>query len=136
MTSNTSTRSRWLGHGLYLPIMAALISGIYLSGQRINYSWHWERLWPYIINTTPQDIVAEADGTAVLTDAGELSIKPDSGDEPQQVAEFDTALVMDGDLVFQGDTVAQLNSWRFGPIAEGLWVTIKISVVSLVFAID
>ena len=62
MTSNTSNQNRWLGHGLYLLIMAVVVSGIYLSGQRINYSWHWERLWPYIINTTPQDILATADG--------------------------------------------------------------------------
>lgn len=140
MTSNTPTpnrwhQNRWIGHGLYLLIMAVLIGGIYMSGQRINYSWHWERLYPFIIDTTPVDILADADGTAVLSATGELSIVPDNGDEPQQVPHYDTALVMDGDLVFQGNTVAQQKHWRFGPIAEGLWVTIKISVVSLVFAI-
>ncbi|MFG1489285.1 hypothetical protein ABMA58_08535 [Oceanospirillum sp. HFRX-1_2] len=36
--------NRWLGHGLYLIIMAALIAGVYFAGQKINYSWHWERL--------------------------------------------------------------------------------------------
>lgn len=125
---------RWLGHGLYLLIMAAFIGGVYLSGQKIQYNWHWERLWPYIINTEPQDIVASANGTAVVADNGALIIEPDFGGERQLVAEYDQLVVRDGDLIFQGDTIARIEGWRFGPIAQGLWVTIEISVLSLLFA--
>ncbi|NLQ17135.1 amino acid ABC transporter permease [Marinomonas sp. M1K-6] len=127
--------SRWLGHGLYLVIMALLVSGVYFAGQKINYSWHWERLWPYIINTESQDIVAITDGTAVVNKAGRLSIEPDYGDDSQMVNAYDTLVARDGDLIFQGDTIARIDGWRFGPIAEGLWVTIKISFVSLIFAV-
>ncbi|TDP01254.1 amino acid ABC transporter permease [Marinomonas balearica] len=127
--------SRWLGHGLYLLIMAILISGVYFSGQRINYTWHWERLWPYIVNTDPQDIFAETDGTVVIDEKGTLSIEPDYGGDPQIVREYTTLVAYDGDLIFQGDTLARLEGWRFGPIAEGLWVTIKLSFISLIFSI-
>ncbi|BDX01259.1 ABC transporter permease [Marinomonas pontica] len=127
--------SRWLGHGLYLVIMAVLISGVYFAGQKIDYSWHWERLWSYIINTESQDIVAITDGTAVVDAAGRLSIEPDFGDDPQIVNVYDTLVSRNGDLIFQGDTIARIDGWRFGPIAEGLWVTIKISFISLIFAV-
>ena len=130
----TSSR-RWFGHGLYLVIMAALIAGVYFSGQKINYSWHWERLWPYVINTEPQDIIAQTDGTAVVSASGQLSIAPDYGGSPQIVPEYDKLVARDGDLIFQGDTIARIEGWRFGPIAEGLWVTIKISFLSLIFSI-
>ncbi|RUM52093.1 MAG: amino acid ABC transporter permease [Marinomonas sp.] len=130
----TSSR-RWFGHGLYLVIMAALIAGVYFSGQKINYSWHWERLWPYVINTEPQDIIAQTDGTAVVSASGQLSITPDFGGSPQIVSEYDKLVARDGDLIFQGDTIARIEGWRFGPIAEGLWVTIKISFLSLIFSI-
>ncbi|WCN11044.1 amino acid ABC transporter permease [Marinomonas mediterranea] len=130
-----SQSSRWLGHGLYLLIMAVLISGVYVSGQRINYTWHWERLWPYIVNTAPQDIIADTDGTVVVDQQGKLSITPDYGGDPQVVTDYTTLVAFDGDLIFQGDTLARLEGWRFGPIAEGLWVTIKISFISLIFSI-
>ncbi|MAF15262.1 MAG: ABC transporter permease [Marinomonas sp.] len=130
----TSSR-RWFGHGIYLVIMAALIAGVYFSGQKINYSWHWERLWPYVINTEPQDIIAQTDGTAVVSASGQLSITPDFGGSPQIVSEYDKLVARDGDLIFQGDTIARIEGWRFGPIAEGLWVTIKISFLSLIFSI-
>ncbi|ADZ93174.1 ABC transporter permease subunit [Marinomonas mediterranea] len=126
--------NRWSGHGLYLIIMAILISGVFLSGQRINYTWHWERLFPYIINTEPQDIIAETDGTVVVEN-GTLRIAPDYGGDPQVVEEYSKLVAHDGDLIFQGDTLARIEGWRFGPIAEGLWVTIKISFISLVFSI-
>ncbi|TPE46489.1 amino acid ABC transporter permease [Maribrevibacterium harenarium] len=100
----------------------------------MQYNWHWERLWPYIINTEPQDIVASANGTAVVADNGALIIEPDFGGERQLVAEYDQLVVRDGDLIFQGDTIARIEGWRFGPIAQGLWVTIEISVLSLLFA--
>ncbi|WP_235890092.1 amino acid ABC transporter permease [Maribrevibacterium harenarium] len=91
-------------------------------------------MWPYIINTEPQDIVASANGTAVVADNGALIIEPDFGGERQLVAEYDQLVVRDGDLIFQGDTIARIEGWRFGPIAQGLWVTIEISVLSLLFA--
>ncbi|QLE98426.1 amino acid ABC transporter permease [Neptunomonas phycophila] len=127
--------NRWLGHGLYALIMAVLIFGVYFSGQRINYNWHWDRLWPYIINTEPQDIIAATDGTAFIEGQSKLIIQPDVGTDPQIVTRFDRLVVMDGDLIFQGDTLARIEGWRFGPIAEGLWVTIKISFISLIFSI-
>ncbi|MGB2221746.1 amino acid ABC transporter permease [Neptunomonas phycophila] len=130
-----SPTNRWLGHGLYALIMAVLIFGVYFSGQRINYNWHWDRLWPYIINTEPQDIIAATDGTAVIEGQSKLIIQPDVGTDPQIVTRFDRLVVMDGDLIFQGDTLARIEGWRFGPIAEGLWVTIKISFISLIFSI-
>lgn len=127
--------SRWVGHGLYLVIMAALISGVYIAGQKINYTWHWERLWPYVINTEAQDIVAISDGTAVIDAKGTLSIAPDFGGDPQIVSEYDQLVAREGDLIFQGDTIARIEGWRFGPIAEGLWVTIKLSCLALIFSI-
>ena len=130
-----SKSSRWIGHGVYVLIMALLIGAIYLSGKSINYNWHWDRLWPYVVNTESQDIRSEGDGTAVIGADGQLSIQFDNGDAAQVISNYDNKLVGDGDLVFQGDTVAQVSDWKFGPIAVGLWVTVEISFISLIFAI-
>ncbi len=130
-----SKYNRWLGHGLYVLIMVVLVGSIYLSGKTINYNWHWERLWPYVINTEMQDIRATGDGTAIIDKKGVLSIEFDNGDAPQIVKGYTRATVSDGDLIFLGDTVAQIKDWKFGPIAKGLWVTVEISFISLFFAV-
>ncbi|SDH96872.1 amino acid ABC transporter membrane protein, PAAT family (TC 3.A.1.3.-) [Vibrio xiamenensis] len=129
-----SKSSTWVGHLVYVLIMAILVSAIYFAGRSINYNWHWDRLWPYVVNTEMQEIRATGDGTAQVQD-GRLVIEFDNGDTPQVIEKYTTLTVRDGDLIFQGDAVAKLNNWQFGPIATGLWVTIKISFISLFFAI-
>ncbi|MGP8309161.1 amino acid ABC transporter permease [Vibrio sp. YIC-376] len=129
-----SKSSKWIGHGIYVLIMAMLIGAVYFSGKSINYNWHWDRLWPYVVNTEMQQLRANGDGTAVVK-AGQLTIEFDDSSQPQIIGNYTTLLVGNGDLVFQGDAVAQLNEWKFGPIAHGLWVTIEISFISLIFAI-
>ncbi|NVC93549.1 amino acid ABC transporter permease [Vibrio natriegens] len=129
-----SKSSKWIGHGIYVLIMAMLIGAVYFSGKSINYNWHWDRLWPYVVNTEMQQLRANGDGTAVVN-AGHLTIEFDDASQPQIIDHYTTLLVGNGDLVFQGDTVAQLNEWKFGPIAHGLWVTVEISFISLIFAV-
>ncbi|PNH93302.1 amino acid ABC transporter permease [Vibrio diazotrophicus] len=129
-----SKSSKWIGHGIYVLIMAMLIGAVYFSGKSINYNWHWDRLWPYVVNTEMQQLRANGDGTAVVK-AGQLTIEFDDSSTPQIIDHYTTLLVGNGDLVFQGDAVAQLNEWKFGPIAHGLWVTVEISFISLIFAV-
>ncbi|CAM2928222.1 MULTISPECIES: amino acid ABC transporter permease [Vibrio] len=129
-----SKSSKWIGHGIYVLIMAMLIGAVYFSGKSINYNWHWDRLWPYVVNTEMQQLRANGDGTAVVK-AGQLTIEFDDASQPQIIDHYTTLLVGNGDLVFQGDAVAQLNEWKFGPIAHGLWVTVEISFISLIFAV-
>ncbi|MGY0613930.1 amino acid ABC transporter permease [Vibrio sp. FJH11] len=129
-----SKSSKWIGHGIYVLIMAMLIGAVYFSGKSINYNWHWDRLWPYVVNTEMQQLRANGDGTAVVK-AGQLTIEFDNSSQPQIIEHYTTLLVGNGDLVFQGDAVAQLNEWKFGPIAHGLWVTVEISFISLIFAV-
>ncbi|MGG5575054.1 amino acid ABC transporter permease [Vibrio diazotrophicus] len=129
-----SKSSKWIGHGIYVLIMAMLIGAVYFSGKSINYNWHWDRLWPYVVNTEMQQLRANGDGTAVVK-AGQLTIEFDDASQSQIIDHYTTLLVGNGDLVFQGDAVAQLNEWKFGPIAHGLWVTVEISFISLIFAV-
>jgi len=129
-----SKSSKWIGHGIYVLIMAMLIGAVYFSGKSINYNWHWDRLWPYVVNTEMQQIRANGDGTAVVK-AGQLVIEFDDQSQSQVIDTYTTLLVGNGDLIFHGDTVAHLNAWQFGPIAHGLWMTVKISFISLIFAV-
>jgi hypothetical protein len=40
-----------------------------------------------------------------------------------------------GDLIFPGDTLATYKKWRIGILTQGLWLTLKVSIIAIVFGI-
>ncbi len=125
-----------LWKGLFLLILIGLGFGIYASSKSIDYTWRWERIPQYIVSTEPTEIRAPFDGTAYVDDAtNTITIESDIGLDPLVIKKFDDVLIYDGDLVFEGDPVAERTGWTIGPITWGLWITLKLSVVSLVFAV-
>ncbi|OXY81739.1 amino acid ABC transporter permease [Oceanimonas doudoroffii] len=127
---------RWLWNGVFTAIVLMLAGGIYWSSKSIDYNWHWERVLPYIVDTSPQSIRAPFDGRAELGDDGHtLTLISDYGDAPLILNQYTSLQVADGDLLFEGDEIARLDSLRIGPITEGMLMTLKLSVVSLVCSV-
>ncbi|UXI03296.1 amino acid ABC transporter permease [Photobacterium sp. TY1-4] len=129
------TTHRWLWHLASFAIVGALMLGLYQASKTINYNWQWQRVLPFIVDTSPQEIRARGDGTVVLNADNSLTIQLDYSDTPQQITGDDERLVQPGDLVFEGDVIARSKQWTIGPVTLGLWMTLKISVLSLCFAI-
>lgn len=123
-------------HGALLAVLLGLGYSIVLASQSIEYTWRWERIVPYLVNTEPKNEYAAFDGVAVLSAENSIvTVKPDNGDMPQTYEAFTEVMVGDGDLVFAGDVIGSNSDWRLGPILNGLLVTLQISMVSLVFAV-
>ncbi|KKD00925.1 MULTISPECIES: amino acid ABC transporter permease [Photobacterium] len=129
------TSNRWLWQAVFVVIMALLMTGLYQASQSINYNWQWHRVLPFIVDTTPKEFRAQGDGTVQINADNSITINLDYSNVPQQIPAYDARLVQQGDLVFEGDVVASSNQWTIGPVTLGLWVTLKISVLSLFFAI-
>ena len=127
--------NRWLWHGVFVVIVACLFFAIYHSSQKINYNWQWQRIMPFLVDTSPKEIHANSSGTAVINGDNSIAIQFDFSDETQQITQYDERMVEDGDLIFEGDLVARSSQWTMGPLIMGLWVTLEISVISLFFAI-
>ena len=121
---------------MFVAVLIGLCFAVYSSGKRIDYTWRWDRVTPYIINTDPVSIDAEYTGSVeVSADETQLILTPDGGEDPIVITDFNVLSVSDGDLVFEGDTLAEQHGWQIGPIVEGLIVTIEISFYSLVIAL-
>lgn len=130
------TQRNWLWHGVFIALVFAIGYSLYAASQNIDYNWRWERVVPYIINTEDLEIVAPGDGTAELSASGKvLTVTLDGEDTPLVIKKFTELAVSDGDLVFEGDTLATLKHWQAGPIVDGLIVTIEISIYSLIIAL-
>ncbi|WP_422450309.1 hypothetical protein [Endozoicomonas sp. ALB091] len=106
--------------------MLLLGLGIYKSSQAIDYIWRWDRVPQYIVYQARDELRAEFDGTIESNETGELILINDVDDsERMTVVGYQEMAVSDGDLIFAGDLLAVNYHWQPGPMANGLWMTIK-----------
>lgn len=126
----------WPGHVAAALVVLAIGLSLYFASRQVHYEWRWERVPAYLVATVGKEIVAPFDGTVALApDGRSLTLTPLLGGEPVRMEGFDHAEVSDGDIVFTGNTIGREPGWSAGPLAVGLWMTLKISIVSLVFAL-
>ena len=128
---------RWFWHGVYAAVIVALGAGVYAATERIDYDWRWERIPQYIINHEGERVAAPTDGIVRLgPDPRALEILTQT-DPPQvtRIENVDRIAAADGDPVFAGDIVAVREGYVPGPLLVGLWITLKISALALVFAV-
>lgn len=118
---------------IFILVLIGIGFGLYLTTKKIDYIWRWGRLFQYVINTSSLQIRAPYNGT-VYVEKGTVIIISDSG-EKESFNDFDKKFVKNGDLVFEGDVIAIKERIQAGPLLVGLYVTLKISVISIFFAI-
>jgi len=122
-------------HLLFIFTIGLISAGVYVASQSINYKWQWHLVWPYIIDTSPMDIIAQGDATASVDAVGTLTLTYDNGDPDTVISNASQLLVSEGDLIYEGDQIARVDSVRSGLLLDGLYMTLKISVISLLFSI-
>lgn len=129
-------RRTWIGHLAAGLVVLGIGISLYLASRQVHYQWRWERVPEYLVATGGREIVAPFDGTVALApEGGSLTLTPLLGGDPVRVDGFDRLEISDGDIVFSGNTLGREAGWSAGPLAIGLWMTLKISLVSLVFAL-
>jgi polar amino acid transport system permease protein len=128
-------RSSWRGHLIAAGVLIVLAAAVGMSGRRVDYDWNWQRVPQYLISTEGEAIAAPFDGFAALSPDGKtITLTALKGSDTATIAHYSEALVGDGDLVFQGDPIARTARIGAGPLLKGLWLTLEISFVSLLFS--
>jgi len=119
---------------IFVLIIISICFGVYYASKRVDYIWRWERLWQYFVYEDVTNIRTPLAGNVEITD-NKIKVIPMQGAEPYVVKTFEKAHVNDGDLVFEGDVLASSSKIKAGPLLTGLYMTIKISLVAIFFAI-
>lgn len=122
-------------HALFVLALVMIGFTVYSASQKIDYTWQWSRLVPYVINSSPVETFAKNDGQASINENGSVTINFDNGDPALLIKKADDLFVSDGDFVFAGDKISSVNQKSMGVLLEGLLMTVKLSVISLFFAI-
>jgi len=128
-------KNNWKWMVLFILSLVAIGFSVYSASQKIDYTWQWGRIVPYIIDSSPKETIAENDGQASINENGEITIHFDNGDPALIIGKMDNVFVSDGDFVFAGDVISSVNQKSMGVLLKGLLMTVQLSVISLFFAI-
>ena len=135
-TGSQDRRARQIGYAAYLLLMLGIIALLWALSRRIDYEWDWQQVPQHLLSSSGQPVLAPFDAyVQVSADGRRIDLQEYGGERRQQVSDFAQAYAESGDLVFRDDLLAYRDGWRPGILLIGLWMTLKLSAVSLVFAL-
>jgi polar amino acid transport system permease protein len=111
---------------------------LYIATVQVDYVWRWNRVPQYFFYQDREEIRAEIQGEIESVSAeGEyrrILLKGAEGEQAVVVPAHDLR-VAKGDLVSAGDVLGVKEQWKPGLLMQGLWLTIKVSVIATVFGV-
>lgn len=118
---------------LYFLIIIGTFFLVYKASGNIEYRWRWNKVPSYIVSYETEEFRARIAGT-VIKEGNSVYIQRSNGSK-QLVAENAALSVEEGTSVSQGEVVAFHKGLKAGPLANGLFITLKVSFISIILAI-
>jgi polar amino acid transport system permease protein len=127
-----------VGAGAFIALGVCLAAALYIATIQVDYVWRWNRVPQYFFYKDREEIRAEIAGEIKsLAAEGEKSrilLKGADG-ENEIVVPTNDLRVTRGDLISAGDVLAVQERWKPGLLMQGLWLTIKVSIIATVFGV-
>jgi polar amino acid transport system permease protein len=124
--------------GVFYLLLISIILSLYFSARQIDYTWRWYRIPQYFAYQEQVEIISETDGEVEsISEKGKeavIRIKGIEGVESHTVPAI-ALTVEEGDQIYYGDLLATYQKWRVGILMQGLWLTLKVSIIAIVFGI-
>ena len=131
-------RSYYVGAGAFIALGVCLAAALYIATIQVDYVWRWNRVPQYFFYKDREEIRAEIAGEIKsLAAEGEKSrvlLKGADGENEIVVPTHDLRVAR-GDLISAGDVLAVQERWKPGLLMQGLWLTIKVSVIATIFGV-
>jgi len=123
----------------FVALMVIAIGSVYYATYTVDYIWRWNKIPKYFAYietiTVRADSIGEVKEIIPNGKKIDMVITDDLGDHtytfPVDSSEFD-----EGDMISPGEIIAEYKGgWVPGILAMGLWVTLKISLISTIIGI-
>jgi len=124
--------------GVFFVIIALTVAGFYYATQKVEYVWRWYRVPQYFAYKDKVQITSEIDGEVdtITVDGKKAVIRVDGLDGSESYeAPADGVSVSEGDMISPGDELATFEQWKVGILIEGLWLTLKISIMATIIGV-
>ena len=127
---------------IFVLVLLGAIGLLFYSTSKVEYIWRWHRVPQYFWATGHADVRAETEGTItqIREERGfvRVSIEPTNEQRDPIVVQLPAGAVMrlsQGDDVYLGDVIADVEYSKPGILLEGLWLTIQVSAFAIVLGI-
>ncbi|MBM9512061.1 amino acid ABC transporter permease [Desulfogranum marinum] len=126
-------------YSVFVVIVIGSLAGLYAATLQVDYVWRWNRIPKYFYYEEQIDIRTEIEGVVSgITLNGETAQIEVSGED--EFTESYTVpaggiVVNENDTVFMGDVLGRETKWQAGLLLVGLWVTLKVSSIAIVFGV-
>ncbi len=145
MDSSTSllqkqqARAYYMWIVVFFLIISTFIGGLYYCTLKIDYTWRWFRVPQYFFYHEEVLIKTDSGGSvdSIKTTESNTTIKinEDGGGQKEYTIPSNDVKISEGDLVFAGDTIASYKHWKVGILLQGLWLTLYVSFIAILFGI-
>lgn len=145
MDSSTSllqkqqARAYYMWIVVFFLIISTFIGGLYYCTLKIDYTWRWFRVPQYFFYHEEVLIKTDSGGSvdSIKTTESDTTIKinEDGGGQKEYTIPSNDVKISEGDLVFAGDTIASYKHWKVGILLQGLWLTLYVSFIAILFGI-
>ncbi|MGD8372792.1 MAG: ABC transporter permease subunit [Syntrophobacterales bacterium] len=129
---------RHISVGLFFVMMGLVVFGLFFATKKVEYVWRWYRVPRYFVYKDKIEIKAEIEGevASIVSKGEEVEVTVRGADEQEVYPLPATSLrVGEGDFIYFGDVLGSYEKWKVGILVEGLWITLKVSVIAVLLGI-
>ena len=140
MRQSNEKYSYYFWVGVFFLMMFGLMGLMYYSATNIDYVWRWYRIPQYFISNETIEVRSEVQGEVIsITEKSGISsieIKDDYTSSTEiYTVPTEAVLISDGDFISMGDVLGTYREVRPGIMLLGLFITLKVSIVSIIVGI-
>ena len=131
-------RHNLIWHLAFIGVIFGIGLFIYKASLKINYSWNWRAVPSYLVYKSHDAIISPSKGIVKAIKGDEVVIQKVSERGPSKkdiVLKVDHPEVKVGEAVSVGDEIGYNSSYKAGPLLMGLYMTMKVSIVSIIMAL-
>jgi len=125
--------------GIFFTCVIGIIALLIVATAKIDYVWRINRVPRYFASQDTIEIKSDDMGTVhsitAQAEQAVIVIKGDDGSTKSYTVPTGDIRVDEGDFAYPGDTLATYTEWRAGILAQGMWITLKVSIYSIFFGI-
>jgi len=138
MKGSKKSGAYYISACIFVLLMLCIASSLYYSALKIDYVWRWYRIPQYFVYQDQVEIRAQMeDEVESIRIKGKNAVIRIKGKEETErnTVPASGIRVDEGDLIYPGDILATYQKWRIGILTQGLWLTLKVSFIAIVFGI-
>ena len=124
---------------VFFLIISLIIGSLYYCTLKIDYTWRWYRVPQYFFFNDEIDVRSDVSGTIdtikETADGIVVHIQGDDGNPVDYTWPSKEVRLYEGDSVFEGDILGSYREWKVGILLQGLWLTLKVSFIAIIFGV-